>query len=201
MAADGAFLTQGGAPQTVRGGGGLRASRVGGTAARTPAASRPPPARTAAPAGTAIELLSIMARRREQNNRSTSEYPSKQKSGVHVLQLQTKEESAQKACLHLKAESNDGVNAMREGRQKYSGHKVYAVACVPKRAQQHDKPQHQHKNKAAKPQTKNPSAAFATGETLDTSSFHSSLLSDCGASNSLCNLHKNPAAISVLLFG
>ncbi len=37
---------------------------------------------------------------------------------------------------------------MREGRQKYSGHKVYAVACVPKRAQQHDKPQHQHKKQS-----------------------------------------------------
>ncbi len=35
LAADGAFLTQGGAPRTVRGGGGLRALRVGGTAART----------------------------------------------------------------------------------------------------------------------------------------------------------------------
>ncbi len=79
---------------------------------------------------------------------------------------------------------------MRDGKQKYGSHKVDAVTCAPVGTQQHDKPQHQHKKQSDEAENENPSANPITF-----------LLSDCGASKSLCNLHKNPAAISVLLFG
>ena len=50
-----------GAPATLWGCGGLRALRVVGKANRTATPSRPPPARTAAPAGTAIEHYRLCA--------------------------------------------------------------------------------------------------------------------------------------------
>jgi len=59
-----------------------------------------------------------------QNSYAQSTKTTKQKSGVYVHKLQAKVQISADNLPNLKATSNDGVNAMRDGKQKYGDCKL-----------------------------------------------------------------------------